>query len=525
MSAPPYALDRGGLKARLRSGEVTFGTFLGTAAPVAAEICAASGVDWVLLDLEHGSGGEEQALDVVPAAASYGVPTLVRAESTARIRAGRLLDLGAAGVMFPRIDGPDDAAAAIRHLRYPPDGDRGVATYNRMCRFGLDRAAIDRANAEVLGVVQIETRSAVESVEAIAALDGVDVLFVGPQDLSLRPRRPWRSHRAGLRRRTGPGPARRPGRRQGRRPARPRRRRSRAPRRRGLAVPRRRLRRRAARRRRLDRDARRPPEKGMTEAGRPTVVALGEVDPELVTAHLPEGTTFVAEPTADDLRAASGAIVRADATVDQALLDRMPHLRVLARTGVGVDAVDVDEATRRGIAVVITPGAGTNAVAEGALAMVLHLVKRLRWTTACVAEGRWADRGTRILGDLDGATLGIIGYGRIGRRVAHLAQAFGMTVVAHDPFAKATSELVELAELRRRADVVTLHLPLTDQTTTSWTRRSSTGSSRAPSWSTADAGGCSTSTPPRRDLPTADWAGSASTCSTRSRPAPPAVRP
>ncbi len=202
----------------------------------------------------------------------------------------------------------------------------------------------------------------------------------------------------------------------------------------------------------------------MTEAGGPTVVALGQVDPALVTAHLPEGTTFVAEPTADDLRAASGAIVRADATVDQALLDRMPHLRVLARTGVGVDAVDVDEATRRGIAVVITPGAGTNAVAEGALAMVLHLVKRLRWTTACVAEGRWADRGTRILGDLDGATLGIIGYGRIGRRVAHLAQAFGMTVVAHDPFARATSELVELAELRRRADVVTLHLPLTDQT-------------------------------------------------------------
>ncbi len=202
----------------------------------------------------------------------------------------------------------------------------------------------------------------------------------------------------------------------------------------------------------------------MTEAAGPTVVALGQVDPALVTPHLPEGTTFVAEPTADDLRAASGAIVRADATVDQALLDRMPHLRVLARTGVGVDAVDVDEATRRGIAVVITPGAGTNAVAEGALAMVLHLVKRLRWTTACVAEGRWADRGTRILGDLDGATLGIIGYGRIGRRVAHLARAFGMTVVAHDPFARATSELVELAELRRRADVVTLHLPLTDQT-------------------------------------------------------------
>lgn len=202
----------------------------------------------------------------------------------------------------------------------------------------------------------------------------------------------------------------------------------------------------------------------MTEAPAPTVVALGQVDPALVVPHLPEGATFVAEPTADDLRSATAAIVRADATVDGALLDRMPRLRVLARTGVGVDAVDVEEATRRGIAVVITPGAGTNAVAEGALAMVLHLVKRLRWTTACVAEGRWADRDERTLGDLDGATIGIVGYGRIGRRVAHLAQAFGMTVVAHDPFVPPTPELAELAELRQRADVITLHLPLTDQT-------------------------------------------------------------
>lgn len=114
MSAPPYAVDRAGLKARLRGGEATFGTFLGNASPVAAEICAASGVDWVLLDLEHGSGGEEQVLDVVPAAASYGVPTLVRAESTARIRAGRLLDLGAGGVMFP--------ASTARPMRRPPYG-------------------------------------------------------------------------------------------------------------------------------------------------------------------------------------------------------------------------------------------------------------------------------------------------------------------------------------------------------------------------------------------------------------------
>ncbi|MFL6185921.1 MAG: HpcH/HpaI aldolase family protein, partial [Actinomycetes bacterium] len=154
------------------------------ASPVTAEACAAAGVDWLVLDLEHGSGGEEQVRDVIPAAGAYGVPTVVRVESAARIRIGRVLDLGAAGVMLPRMDTAEEVRQAVRHLRYPPAGDRGVATYNRACRFGLDPGALVRANAEVLGVVQVESASAVEQVDQIAAIDGVDVLFVGPQDLS-----------------------------------------------------------------------------------------------------------------------------------------------------------------------------------------------------------------------------------------------------------------------------------------------------------------------------------------------------
>ena len=138
----PYALERGELRRRLARGEVTHGTFVGAATPVTAEVCAAAGVDWVLLDL------------------------------------------GAAGVMFPRIDTADEAAECVRHLRYPPAGHRGVATYNRMCQYGLDPAALDRSDHDVLGVVQIETRPALDAVEDIAALDGVDVLFVGPRDLS-----------------------------------------------------------------------------------------------------------------------------------------------------------------------------------------------------------------------------------------------------------------------------------------------------------------------------------------------------
>jgi D-3-phosphoglycerate dehydrogenase / 2-oxoglutarate reductase len=107
-----------------------------------------------------------------------------------------------------------------------------------------------------------------------------------------------------------------------------------------------------------------------------------------------------------------------------------PRLRVLARTGVGVDHVDLQAATARGIPVVITPGSGTRAVAEGVFALALHLVKRLGPSTELVRQGRWADRGQLSLGDLDGATIGIVGYGRIGWRVGELATAFGMHVLA-----------------------------------------------------------------------------------------------
>ena len=184
LSVPLSPLNHGALVAAVRAGTPTLGTFIGSASPIAAEVCAAAGVDWVLLDLEHGAGGEEQVRDVVPAAGSYGVPTVVRVESAARIRMGRVLDSGAAGIMLPRMNTADEVSEAVRHLRYPPAGDRGVATYNRACRFGLDPGALDRANSEVLGVIQIESAAAVGNAEAIAALDGVDVLFVGPRDLS-----------------------------------------------------------------------------------------------------------------------------------------------------------------------------------------------------------------------------------------------------------------------------------------------------------------------------------------------------
>ena len=239
---------------------------------------------------------------MVPAAASYGVPTVVRAESTERIRAGRLLDLGATGVMFPRIDGPEDAAAAISHLRYPPLGDRGVATYNRMCHYGLDPAAVDRSDDEVLGVVQIETAEALATVEEIAALDGVDVLFVGPRDLSLALGVPGdltapvylealervlaaarqSGKAAGVLVPNGAAAARHD---RGR-----------------LAVPRHRVGHHHPRQRGRRRAGPSGATRMTTLSRTDVVVALGEVESGLVHDHLPAGATFVANPTVDDLQ-------------------------------------------------------------------------------------------------------------------------------------------------------------------------------------------------------------------------------
>ncbi len=153
------------LRRRLTAGETLYGTFLGLGSSLAAEACALAGFDWLLVDLEHGA-------------------MLVRVESTDRIRAGRVLDLGAEGVMFPRLESAADAEQAVRHLRYPRQGDRGVATYNRACGFGLHPEALATANDRIVGIIQVENRPAVERVADIAAVPGVDVLFIGPRDLS-----------------------------------------------------------------------------------------------------------------------------------------------------------------------------------------------------------------------------------------------------------------------------------------------------------------------------------------------------
>ena len=171
-------------RARVRGRVPLIGTFLNLGSALAAEACAMAGYDWLLVDLEHGGRGEDSTLGQLLAGAAHDVPVLVRVESASRIRSGRVLDAGAAGVMFPRLDSAGDVAAALGHLRYPPDGDRGVATYNRSIGFGLFPERLATVGDSIVAAVQIESLAALDVVEAIARLPGVDVLFVGPRDLT-----------------------------------------------------------------------------------------------------------------------------------------------------------------------------------------------------------------------------------------------------------------------------------------------------------------------------------------------------
>ena len=201
----------------------------------------------------------------------------------------------------------------------------------------------------------------------------------------------------------------------------------------------------------------------LTSAPIQTFVALGPVDPDVVEPLLAPHQRLIVDPSDQQLAAADAAIVRAAFPVDAAMLDRMPALKVIARTGVGADLVDVAEATRRGIPVVITPGTNTTSVAEGVFAHLLATVKRLSTLTALVREGRWHERGAIAVGDLDGATLGIVGFGRIGRRVARIAAAFDLNVLAYDPYADIPAEYrcEAVEQLLAASDFVTLHAPLT----------------------------------------------------------------
>ena len=174
------------MKQRLQNGETLLGCFLNLGSPLTAEMVGKAGFDFVVIDLEHGSGTEANVLHQLQALEHTGTKSVIRVEGHARQRAHRVLDLGAHGIMFPRVNTAGEARDCVAALRYPPDGVRGVASMNRACEFGLTfRDYVAASRTSLLGVMQIETAESVAHVDEIAAVDGVDVLFTGPLDLSM----------------------------------------------------------------------------------------------------------------------------------------------------------------------------------------------------------------------------------------------------------------------------------------------------------------------------------------------------
>jgi len=175
------------------------------------------------------------------------------------------------------------------------------------------------------------------------------------------------------------------------------------------------------------------------------------------------------EALEEALRDAEGLIVRSGTRVDGPLLDVAARLEVIGRAGVGVDNIDMRAATRRGVAVINAPGGNTSSTAELTFALLLAAARRVAEADRSVRESRW-DRKALRGRQLQGNTLGVIGAGRIGTEVARRAHAFGMRIIAYDPYLSAERaaderlERVELDELLERADFVTVHVPLTEQT-------------------------------------------------------------
>ncbi|WP_234988094.1 HpcH/HpaI aldolase/citrate lyase family protein [Demequina sp. NBRC 110056] len=174
------------LAARLASADRPLaGMWVCSGSPVIAEICAGGGLDWLLIDMEHGPNGLESVLAQLQAVAAYPVTPVVRVPANDPVTLKQLLDLGAQNILVPMVSSADEARAAVEAVHYPPRGRRGVgsalarsARWNRVPNYLAD------ASSHVSLFVQVETADAVAAAREIAAVDGVDGVFVGPSDLA-----------------------------------------------------------------------------------------------------------------------------------------------------------------------------------------------------------------------------------------------------------------------------------------------------------------------------------------------------
>ena len=184
-------------KRALLSGQRQLGLWVALANPISAELCARAGFDWLLLDGEHGPNDVRSILHQLQAVSAYPGSPVVRIPVADATHIKQMLDIGAQTLLVPMVDTPDQAITMAKAMRYPPLGTRGIgAALARASGFNLIPDYLQTADAEVCLLVQAEARKSIENLEAIAATEGVDGVFIGPSDLAadMEPRQP-RSYR------------------------------------------------------------------------------------------------------------------------------------------------------------------------------------------------------------------------------------------------------------------------------------------------------------------------------------------
>lgn len=171
-------------KAGLASGELQAGLWASSCSNIVTEVLGNSGADWVLIDTEHTANDISIVLTQLQALSSGTAAPIVRPAWNDKVLIKRYLDIGAQSLLIPYVQNVEEARAAVAATRYPPEGIRGVAGSTRASAFGRNRGYLHTASEETALIVQIETGEALQEIEAIANVDGVDGVFIGPSDLS-----------------------------------------------------------------------------------------------------------------------------------------------------------------------------------------------------------------------------------------------------------------------------------------------------------------------------------------------------
>lgn len=170
-------------KRAIAAGQQQLGLWSSLSSNYSVEVIAGSGYDWILLDTEHSPNDLEAVLSQLQAAAPYPTNAVVRVAWNDMVLIKRYLDVGAQSLLIPYVQNADEARAAVAATRYPPVGVRGVAGTTRASRFGRVKNYAKTAHEELCVLVQVETRQALDNIEAICAVEGVDGVFIGPADL------------------------------------------------------------------------------------------------------------------------------------------------------------------------------------------------------------------------------------------------------------------------------------------------------------------------------------------------------